>query len=86
MVSAISGTAQTHHTTQSAPPKAKPNPPKPQQSTTVTDTVSLSDTAKAALQEATETRAQTVKEAAQGDIQARNLMAREAAAAKASKA
>jgi hypothetical protein len=57
-------------------------------STAETDTVHLSSAAqaqvsapKAALQEAAETPAQTAKEAAGGDIQARRLLAREAEAA-----
>ena len=44
------------------------------------DTVQISDTAKAALQEATETPFQTAKEARSGDLQAKRLLAREAAA------
>jgi hypothetical protein len=45
----------------------------------VKDTVQISNAAKI-LQEATETQAQTVKEAGTGDLQARALLAREAAA------
>ena len=45
-----------------------------------TDTVSISNLAKAALQEALETSVQTNKEAASGDLQAIHLLAREAAA------
>jgi len=85
MVSAISSTTHTHHVTQTAPAKPKPNPPKPQETTTVTDTVSLSNAAKAALKEAIETRGQTVKEAAEGDLQAQRLLAKENVAAKPAK-
>ncbi len=42
-------------------------------------TVQLSNAAKQALQEATETSAQTSREASQGDMQAKRLLAREAA-------
>jgi hypothetical protein len=45
----------------------------------VKDTVQISNAAKI-LQEATESQAQTVKEAGAGDLQARALLAREAAA------
>jgi hypothetical protein len=42
--------------------------------------VQISSAAQAAVQEATETAAQTAKEAAGGDTQARNLLAKEDAA------
>ena len=45
-----------------------------------TDTVQISNLAKAALQEALETTVQTNKEAAGGDFQAKRLLAHEAAA------
>ncbi len=45
----------------------------------VSDTVQISNAAKI-VQEATETQAQTTKEANSGDLQARALLAREAAA------
>ena len=45
-----------------------------------TDTVQISSAAKAALQEAMETPAQTAKEAHSGDIQAKKLLAKEEAA------
>jgi len=51
---------------------AKPQP-------AATDTVNISAAAQA-LQEATETQAQTTKEAGSGDVQARRLLAQEAAA------
>jgi hypothetical protein len=44
------------------------------------DTVTISSSAKAILQEVTETRSQTVLEANGGDSQARRLLARETAA------
>jgi hypothetical protein len=44
------------------------------------DTVSISNLAKAALQESLETSVQTNKEAAGGDFQAKRLLAHEAAA------
>ena len=58
---------------QKAPPESKPQRvPK--------DSVELSSSAQAALQEAMETSAQTAKEAGKGDAQAKRLLAREAAA------
>jgi hypothetical protein len=45
-----------------------------------TDSVQISNTAKAMLQEALENSVQTAKEAAGGDVQAQRLLAREAAA------
>lgn len=53
-----------------APAKSQPAP---------TDTVQISNAARQALQETIETPAQTTKEAAGGDAQARRLLAREAA-------
>ncbi len=44
------------------------------------DTVQISSAAKQALQEATETQAQTKKEATGGDLQAKKLLAKEMAA------
>ena len=44
------------------------------------DTVQISSAAKQALQEATETAAQTAKEAQSGDLQAKKLLAKEQAA------
>ena len=52
-------------------------------SKTPTDTVQISSAAKAALQEALETPAQTATEARSGDHQAQRLLAKEAAAKKA---
>jgi hypothetical protein len=59
--------APARQTSASAKPQAAP-----------TDTVQLSG-AKAVLQEAMETSVQTTKEAAAGDVQAKRLLAKEAA-------
>jgi hypothetical protein len=83
VINPVSSATQTQPAAQSTPASQKPSPSKPQ-STTVTDTVQLSPAAQA-LQEATETVAQTTKEANSGDLQARRLLSQEAAAAKASK-
>lgn len=57
---------------------------RPQSNTSATtDTVQISSAAQAALQEAMETQAQTVKEASSGDRQAQRLLAEEVAARKA---
>jgi hypothetical protein len=83
MVSAISNAAQTQPVAQSTETSAqKPTQSKPQSATT-TDSVQLSQTAQAmlaTLQEAGETPAQTAKEASLGDLQAKRLLAKEAAA------
>ena len=50
------------------------------------DTVSLSSAAQSALEESSETQAQTTKEATGGDLQAKRLLAKQAAARAASKA
>lgn len=76
-----------------APPIRKQPPASTSDSTAKTqDTVHLSSAAqaqlssmKAAVQEASETPAQTAREAQSGDLQAQRLLAREAAAAKAAK-
>jgi hypothetical protein len=60
---------------QSAAPQ--PAPVKPQ---ATTDTVLISNSAKAMMQEAQETAAQTAQEAAKGDHQAQRMLAKEAAA------
>ena len=87
MVSGISNTAQVQ------PEVAANNPAKKQavpESHTATnaDTVQLSNAAQsriAALQEATETVAQTTREAGHGDRQAQRLLAKEAASKPVSK-
>jgi hypothetical protein len=70
---------------QSAPPfkAARQATPQAKAQTAATDTVNLSNaqaSTRAISQELTETSAQTAKEAAGGDIQARNLLAKRAAA------
>jgi len=61
----------------------KPQEAKPQSTASnVQDTVTVSSAAQAALKEATETAAQTQKEAASGDHQAQRLQAKEQAAEK----
>ena len=68
--------AQT--TTQPAAAQPASSQAKPQANTT--DTVQISNAARAMMQEAIENPAQTAKEAAAGDRQAMRLMAKEAAA------
>jgi hypothetical protein len=64
-----------------AQPTAAPQAPASAKSQPApTDTVQISNVARAALQEALETSVQTNKEAAGGDLQAKHLLAREAAA------
>jgi hypothetical protein len=76
MISAISSATPSHAAAQpqaaTQPAQAKPQP-------APTDTVQISS-AKQIVQESVETPAQTAKEAAGGDLQARRLLAREAAA------
>jgi hypothetical protein len=75
---------QTEPVAKSATPTQKSTQSQPSSSnSTPTDTVQISSAAKAALQEATETQAQSVREAQNGDTQAQRLLAREAAARKA---
>ncbi|HET6143127.1 MAG TPA: hypothetical protein VFE02_06430 [Candidatus Acidoferrales bacterium] len=50
---------------------------KPAAANSPTDTVQISTSAKAILQEATETKAQTAQEAQKGDAQAQRLLAKE---------
>jgi hypothetical protein len=92
MVSAITSATRTDPTTASSTgPLAKSATSSQQatqsnpQSTTSTlrDTVQISNAAQAALKEVTETQAQTAKEASSGDHQAQRLLAIEAAARKA---
>jgi hypothetical protein len=59
------------------PAESKPTEPKAQP--TVLDTVQISTSAKAVLQEATETAAQTAQEALKGDRQALRLQEKRAA-------
>lgn len=70
---------------QSPPPvQQKSTQSKPQQPAK-TDTVHISNAALAAVQEATETNAQTANEASHGDSQAQRLLAKQAAAKLAAK-
>jgi TRAP-type mannitol/chloroaromatic compound transport system substrate-binding protein len=83
MISPISHASSAHTAPQLA--AARPLVPQVKAQSTPTDNVQLSNAAlasRAVVKEATETQAQTVKEAAGGDVQARNLLAREAAARK----
>jgi hypothetical protein len=79
MISPVSSAAHSQAAAPSAASHAKPAQPKPPPTPSPSDTVNLSS-AKAIVQESLETSAQTTKEAASGDIQARNLLARQAAA------
>ncbi len=84
MISPVTSAAHTQAAAPSTAASPKPAQPKPAQlkpppTPRSTDTVNLSS-AKAIVQESLETSAQTTKEAASGDIQARNLLARQAAA------
>jgi hypothetical protein len=82
MVSAISNTTQSEPVARSTEASTqKPARSRPQ-AAAGTDSVQLSAAAQAALDallEATETSAQTAKEAGQGDLQAQRLLARESA-------
>jgi hypothetical protein len=62
------------------PASVQPRAPEPKPQVLAKDTVQLSSAAQAALLEALETPAQTAKEARGGDIQAKRLMAKQAAA------
>ena len=84
MVSPVTSATQVQAQPAVQLPAARPpTPPQPQPAVkpqaAVTDTVKISVVAQA-LQEATETQAQTTKEAGSGDVQARRLLAQEAAA------
>ena len=62
-------------------PAAKQKASETKSQPTTADTVTISTSAKAILQEVQENHAQTVQEADSGDNQARRLLAKEAAAA-----
>jgi hypothetical protein len=84
MVSPVTSTPHIQGPAAVQPPAARPpRPPQPEPAVrpqpAATDTVKISVVAQA-LQEATESRAQTTKEAGSGDVQARRLLAQEAAA------
>ena len=78
MVIPISNAIQPQAAAQTAAARPLAPQPKPQSSPTPADTVQISAAAKA-VQEILETQAQTAKEAAGGDSQARRLLAKEAA-------
>ncbi len=78
MLSAINHVSSTSTSNQASTAARQPAPSSNSQPTK-TDTVTLSPAAQLQ-QELTETPTQTVREASQGDIQAKNLQAREAAA------
>jgi len=78
MVSSVTAAPPVQPVAQSAPVSAKPVQAKPMSA--IKDTVNVSSAesaASAALQEATETPAQTAKEAQGGDKQAQRLLAKE---------
>jgi hypothetical protein len=78
--------AQIAATSATTPPAAPPTKPAKQPEapapTLPRDVVRLSSAAQSALQEASETPAQTAKEAAAGDAQARRLLSAQASAKK----
>jgi hypothetical protein len=78
MISPISSATPNQAATQ-APPVQQAQPKSPAQPS-ASDTVQISNAAKALSQENLETPAQTSKEASGGDIQAIRLLARHAAA------
>jgi len=74
----VSSVTQAQVATQATDVRAKAPAPRPQ--SVPSETVQLSSAAQAALQEAVETQAQTAKEAGNGDLQAKRLLAKETAA------
>jgi hypothetical protein len=83
MLNPISSGTQARATAQSAAERPTTPQPKPQPVAAVKDTVQLRAAAKAiqaTFQKAIETPAQTAKETAGGDRQAKRLLAKEAAA------
>lgn len=83
MISHVASSTPIQPVAQSKPVDVKKTESKPQQ--TSNDTVQVSNAAQTALKEATETSAQTLKEASAGDNQAQRLLAKEAAARAAEK-
>jgi len=77
MISSVTNVTQTQPAPQSTPVNPKETQSKPQPTTT--DTVQISTTAQAMLQESSETAAQTSQEASRGDMQAQRKLARLAA-------
>jgi hypothetical protein len=85
MINAITSATQNPSVVQPTAASPVSPPAKPQHNaSTNTDIVQISNAGRAALEEATETHANTVKEAHNGDRRAQRLLAKEAAAAKAS--
>jgi hypothetical protein len=78
MINPVTSATHAQVATQSTAVTQQPAQAKPQAAPK--DTVQISSAAKQILQESIETPAQTTKEAAGGDAQARRLLAREAAA------
>jgi len=78
MINSISSATHAQPAAQPATAPQHATPSKPQTTAPPTDTVSIS-AAKQIVQEAIETSTQTAREAANGDNQARRLLAREAA-------
>ena len=77
MVSPIGNVAHNQLEAQvAAPASSRSSSPAAAPQPAATDTVRLSSTANAVLQESTETQAQTTKEANAGDVQARRLLAK----------
>lgn len=80
MLSPLTSTTQTPPVAQPAVSAHSSTPPKPEASGSgKTDAVQLSSAAQAALKEASETPAQTAKEANGGDMVAKRLLAKEQA-------
>jgi len=79
MVSPVTSPPQVQAQAAVQPPAARQPAPAEKPQPAATDTVKISVAAQA-LQEATETQAQTAKEAGSGDAQAQRLQAKEAAA------
>ena len=84
MIEPVTSAPKTPPVSQPTPVNQKSTQSKPHPATT--DAVQISSAALAAFQEATETAAQTAKEAGKGDHQAQRLLAKEAAAKAASEA
>ena len=79
MVSSVTSSPQVPAQAPVQPSAASKPAPAEKAQPAATDTVKISVAAQA-LQEATETQAQTTKEAGSGDVQAQRLQAKEAAA------
>ena len=77
VINSVSAAAPTQHVAPTSTTARKSAPSKP--AAAQEDSAQLSSAAQAALKEATETPAQTSKEASSGDLQAQRLLARESA-------